>query len=236
MAGNDNAQSESQIAKYMLVVQSSNLYCNQDRFEIAVRQTIRQPDSTIVFWYEGYAILGFETIADYEATEEDLQDHGACGCVVRISRQEKVAASLHIYAYTCHIYYSANANHSSPLRLSKQQLLLLLSPLPLPPLPLLLLPLSVQLPLPLPLLLLLLLPPLLPSRPARLLLPKLRTTEQVGQPTLSKNTTQQSMGLNSLKLNMTQTESGVTLISFSLVDGRKLYLYLSMTASGLLFL
>ncbi|KAL7799325.1 hypothetical protein V8C43DRAFT_328013 [Trichoderma afarasin] len=94
MSGNDNAQSENQIARYMLVVQSSNLYYDQDYFEISVRQTIRQPDSTIVFWYEGYAILGFETIADYEATEEDLQDHEACGCVIRISRQEKFALEV----------------------------------------------------------------------------------------------------------------------------------------------
>ncbi|KAL6832823.1 hypothetical protein V8C40DRAFT_262675 [Trichoderma camerunense] len=91
MSENDNAQSESQIARYMLVVQSSNIYYDQDDFEIAVQQTIRQRDTTIIFWYEGYAILGFETIADYEATEEDLQDHRACGCVVRISRQEKFA-------------------------------------------------------------------------------------------------------------------------------------------------
>ncbi|QYT00979.1 hypothetical protein H0G86_008036 [Trichoderma simmonsii] len=91
MSENDNAQSESQIARYMLVVQSSNIYYDQDDFEIAVQQTIRQRDTTIIFWYEGYAILGFETIADYEATEEDLLDHRACGCVVRISRQEKLA-------------------------------------------------------------------------------------------------------------------------------------------------
>lgn len=142
MSENDNAQSESQIARYMLVVQSSNIYYDQDDFEIAVQQTIRQRDTTIIFWYEGYAILEFETIADYEATEEDLLDHRACGCVVRISRQEKVAVTLHIYAYTCHIYYSANANHSSPLNLSKKQLVLPLPPPPLPLLQLLPLPLS----------------------------------------------------------------------------------------------
>ncbi|KAL6809407.1 hypothetical protein GGI42DRAFT_317863 [Trichoderma sp. SZMC 28013] len=42
-------------------------------------------------------MLGFETSADSEAAEKDLQDLEVCGCAVRITRQDKAAVSRHIY-------------------------------------------------------------------------------------------------------------------------------------------
>ncbi|KAL5090453.1 hypothetical protein Trisim1_004350 [Trichoderma cf. simile WF8] len=132
MSENDNAQSESQIARYMLVVQSSNLYYDQYYFEISVQQTIRRPDSTIVFWYKGYAILGFETIADYEATEEDLQDHEVCGCVVSISRQEKFALEVIQAAALTAAIASASAASASAASVSAPTAAVRTTPAPAP--------------------------------------------------------------------------------------------------------